>query len=337
LFPVLETNAPRDYGAGPRLWRVLPGTAFTPDGASGTLMVANVDPISRLSVVGQASYGETGTWRGASVWAAWRGLPVTIEPSGWILEQEPSEGGGGFPAPSSVDLRYRGAGITARFAREAGLVGYGLSVGATMGQVRTSQLDEAVRRMASGEARLRLTMGLGRMTTNVAGVLHVAGGTTAGESFTRIVGRGAITLGSARRFLRADWRYGTVTEAAPGQAGVAAEAFVVGGVLPPVDPLFVAQRISLPAVPTGYATGRRVAMYRASIGGGTWQPYFIWLAAGESLDDFQRIAGVEREFSIRSLGFVALPAVQVRMGGGYSFDEPFKYRPRGYLSVSYSP
>jgi hypothetical protein len=93
----------------------------------------------------------------------------------------------------------------------------------------------------------------------------------------------------------------------------------------------------LPAVPTGYATGRRVAMYRASIGGGTWQPYFIWLAAGESLDDFQRIAGVEREFSIRSLGFVALPAVQVRMGGGYSFDEPFKYRPRGYLSVSYSP
>jgi Tol biopolymer transport system component len=337
VFPVQETNPPRDYGAGPRLWRVLPGASFSPDGASATLMVANVDPISRLSVVGQASYGETGTWRGASVWAAWRGLPVAIEPSGWNLEQEPSEGEGGFPAPSSVDLRYRGAGLMARFGREAGLVGWGLSVGATSGQVRTSQLDDAARRMASGEARLRLTIGIGRMTANVAGVLHVAGGTTAGESFTRIVGRGAVTLGPARRFLRGDWRHGTVTEAAPDQAGVAAEAFVVGGVLPPVDPVFVAQRISLPAVPTGYATGHRVTMYRASIGGGTWQPYFIWLAAGDSPDGFQRIAGVEQEFSVRSLGFVALPAVQMRLGAGYSFDEPFKYRTRGYLSVSYSP
>src|SRR6185503_4539676 len=46
-------NAPvqvRNYGLGPRRWRLLPGGAEGPDGQTTTLMLANIDPIGRLSI-----------------------------------------------------------------------------------------------------------------------------------------------------------------------------------------------------------------------------------------------------------------------------------------------
>ena len=123
-----------------------------------------------------------------------------------------------------------------------------------------------------------------------------------------------------------------------GESGRAAEQFVVGGIANPfMHPLYFSQRMPLPAVPAGFVQGRRIQQLRASIGGLSWEPYFLWIAGGDSLSPYRRIAGLERSFEISALGFARLPAVRVRGGAGWSFDEPFRDRLRAWLSVNYSP
>ena len=114
---------------------------------------------------------------------------------------------------------------------------------------------------------------------------------------------------------------------------------MVGGAPSPlIEPLFLSQRIALPAVPSGFVTGPRVDVFRASLGGMTLEPYFIWVESGVSpLNDAKRIAGLERTFAISSLGFARLPAVRARAGASWSFDEPYRRRARVYASLVYSP
>jgi hypothetical protein len=204
--------------------------------------------------------------------------------------------------------------------------------------VSGQQLEAAGRLMALGEARARLTLGFGRNTVNLTGGVLANAGSTDGESFLRMIRSGTVTIGSPRRSLRGEYRKGTVAEAGPGEFGLAFEEFLVGGpVTPWFDPAFLSQRVALPSVPSGFVYGHQFEMYRASIGGPGWEPYFIWVAAGDSLSDVKRIAGVEQEFAMRSLGWVRLPAMRVRVGAGYSFDTPYQYRTRAYASVVYSP
>jgi hypothetical protein len=120
--------------------------------------------------------------------------------------------------------------------------------------------------------------------------------------------------------------------------GRALEQFVVGGAGSPIiDPGFLAQRIALPAVPAGFVSGRAIQLFRGRLGGNAWEPYFVGVAAGESLDDVKRIAGVERTFAITSLGFARLPGIRARAGAAYSFDEPFASRARAYASLTFTP
>lgn len=328
----------REYGLGPRQWRVLPGGQYGPDGASATLMVANIDPISRMSVVAQGGYGRKGTWRGASLSLGLRRTAVAIDASGWYADHFPSEQQAGLFAPLTADIRYRGAGVVARIGREAGLAGYQLRGGASAGNVAGQQLDDVGRLLALGEARGRLTLGFGGRTVNLTAGALVNAGTIDGESFLRVVKSGAVSIGTARRSLRGEWRRGSVEAAGPGEFGRAFEEFLVGGPAPPYfDPAFLSQRIALPSVPSGFVYGHQFELWRASVGGMTWEPYFVWVAAGDSLSDVKRIAGVEQEFAMRSMGWARLPALRVRLGAGYSFDAPYQYRTRAYASVTYSP
>lgn len=328
----------REYIFGPRQWRILPGGQYGPDGSSGTLMVANVDPISRLSVVAQGGFGRKGTWRGGSLSVGLRRTAIGLDMSGWYADHYPSEQQAGLFAPLTTDIRTRGIGAIATVGREAGLLGYTLRGGATVGTVSGQQLDAVGRLMALGDARLRLTLGVGRNTMNLVGGLVANVGTTDGESFKRIVKSGTVTIGTSRRYLRGDWKRGETDQAGPGEFGRASEEFLVGGPIPPYfDHAFMSQRVPLPSVPSGFVYGHQFEMFRAAIGGGTWEPYFVWVAAGEDLDDVKRIAGMEHILSIKSMGFVKLPAVRVRIGAGYSFDTPYQYRTRAYASVTYTP
>lgn len=327
----------RAYGLGPRRWRVLPGGAAGADGSLLTLMLANIDPIGRLSVVSQAGYGSQGTWRGASVAAALKRTAVGLEASAWALEHEPSRSADHF-APTSTDIRSRGMGALARAAGEGSQTAYVVRAGFSVGQVSNAVLSRAGRWSTLGEARARLSVPLGPATVVGVGGIAAAVGETNRESWQRTIVNGSLTLGTARRWLRAEWVRGAVTAAGPDAPGRASEQFVVGGAANPfLDATFLSQRIAVPAVPAGLVGGRTFQTVRVALGGLAWEPYVQWLAAGDSLTSVKRIAGFERTFAITSLGFARLPGVRARGGVAYSFDEPFQSRTRAYLSLSYTP
>lgn len=337
-FPIPDSRYPiSDYGLGPRRWRVLPGFTFGADGTTGTLMIGNIDPIARLSIVAQGGGGTRGAWRGGSVSASLRRTRVTLEASAWHVDQQVSEQRDHFAAPST-DLRYTGGGLIARLSSEEGSLGWSLRVAATAGRVGNDYMDGAARVLASGEARGRITRSAGPVTLNVAGGVSVSAGRTGDDDWRRVVGTGTIVAGTGRGFLRADWLRGSVTAAAPGEYGIASEQFLVGGSANPwIDQAWLAQRITVPAVPPGFAQGSEVQVFRASLGGMSWEPYATWIAAGDSLTPPKRLAGVERTFAVSSLGFARLPGVRARVGAGYSLDIPYQYRTRVYGSITYSP
>ena len=99
----------------------------------------------------------------------------------------------------------------------------------------------------------------------------------------------------------------------------------------------MSQRIPLPAVPAGFVSGRSFQLFKATLGGNLWEPYFLWLNDGHALDGLARIAGLERTFGITSLGFARLPSLRARAGASYSFDEPYADRARLYASLTFTP
>ena len=330
------TPASREYGLGPRWWRLLPGGVAGPDGQTITLMAANTDPIGRLSIVTQAAFGTRGTWRGGSAAAALRRTRLGIDAAAWYVEHEPSLARDHL-SPATADLRYAGVGVGGRMSGEGSASAYLLRAGVSAGRVENALLSGVNRLSASGEARGRLAMSFGRLSLTVAGGLFVEAGTTDDEGWRRTIGSGTVNVGTARRKLRADWVRGSITPSPTGD-GLALEQFVVGGSASPlIDPTIVSQRIPLPAVPAGFVNGRTVQVIRVTLGGTTWEPYYTWVAAGDSPDEFKRIGGVERAFAIGSLGFARLPGIRARAGAAYSFDAPYEYRARAYASLTFTP
>jgi hypothetical protein len=299
-------------------------------------MIGNIDPIARLSIVGLAGTGSVGTWRGGSVSAGLRRWAVGLEGSLWKVDHEPSKSADAL-APATSDLRSVGGGALARLAGEVSQTAYVVRAGFTTTRVSNASQSGA-RHVALGEARGRLSLALGPASTSVLGGVSGALGHTGAESWQRILANASLTFGTNRRWLRADVMRGEVTGAGPGESGREFEQFLVGGSVNPfIHSLYFTQRVALPAVPAGFIHGRRFELLRASAGGSSWEPYFLWIAGGESLDRYRRIAGLERLFEISALGFVRLPAIRLRGGAAWSFDEPVRHRPRAWLSVHYSP
>lgn len=331
----IPSSAP--YGLGPRRWRVLPGLTAGPDGTAATIMVANIDPIGRLSVVTQAGFGTRGTWRGGSISAAFRRTAVGIEGATWMIEHEPSKSPDRF-TPRSLDVRSIGAGVLARTSGEDGSSAYLIRAGVAVGQVRNDILVASQRVVALGDMRARRSISLGLATIGVTTGLSAAIGETAGEDWRRTIANGALSLGTSSFVLRGDWMRGTVTRRRGSELGPASEQFVVGGTANPfIDAVFLSQRVAIPSVPAGFAFGPTFELWRTSIGGREWEPYFLWLATRDSLTTVKRVAGIERTFTISSLAFARLPGVRARAGAAYSFDAPYAHRTRAYFSLVYTP
>lgn len=337
-FAPQPIRGPHDYGTGPRNWRILPGASLGPDGDMASLMVANVDPVGRLSVVAQGGYGQRGAWRGGSLATALRLSPIELETSAWYTEHAPSEQVAGSFSSLDIDARFSGLGLAARVARDGGAWGYALRAGGSVAQVDGNQLDGAGRVMGFADLRGRLTWTLRGLTISPQVYAQMAQGGTGGDSWSRGFTTGALAMGGPKRWLRAEATVGTTTTAGPGEFGRAFEQFAVGGNAPPFfDRAFLSQRVSVPSVPVGYASGRKLGIGRLSTRLLSVEPYALWIAAGDKLTRYQRILGAERTFDVPGIGFAGLPGTHVRAGIGYSMDEPYKEKIRPYLSVTYRP
>ncbi|MCC6319265.1 MAG: hypothetical protein IT361_16450 [Gemmatimonadaceae bacterium] len=331
-------NGPSDYALGPRGWRALPGISVGPDGDMGSLMVGTVDPVGRWSTLLQGAYGQRGAWRGGSAMTTFRTTLVEIDGSLWYGDHAPSKQRSGSFASLNIDSRFTGLGVSARKGRELSAYGWALRAGGSAGRVDGNQLDAASRAMGFGEVRGRLSLPLRGATITPRVAASVTEGSTDGDRWTRRLVTASLTVGGARRELRLEATRGSVTEPGPGEFGRAFEQFAVGGAyLPFIDQAYLSQRISLPSVPVGYTSGRRVEMYRASMRLFRVHPYATWIAAGDSVTSYRRVLGLENEFAFPTIGFVTLPSTRIRFGVGYSLDEPYEEKMRPYVSVTYRP
>ena len=190
----------------------------------------------------------------------------------------------------------------------------------------------------AAEARVRVSARAGPLNVStVAGLLGDAG-RTLGEPWRRSIVTAALTASTSRHGIRAEWLLGHVTSRPPLTRGRAIEQFVLGGTGNPlIDPGFMSHHIALPAVPAGFVVGPTPQIARATLLGGLWEPYLVWANSGHGLDELRKVAGIERTFGISSLGFARLPGIRARAGASYSFDAPFENRPRGYLSLTFTP
>ena len=331
-------DGPHDYALGPRGWRALPGGSFGPDGDMATLMIATVDPVGRWSTIAQGAYGQKGAWRGGSLMTTLRTTLLQLESSVWYGDHAPSKQRSGTFASLDIDSRYTGLGLGVRAEREKAAWGLVMRAGGSVGKVDGNQLDGASRALGYGELRGRLSMTLRGATITPQVFATTTEGSTKGESWSRRTVTAALALGGNRRSLRVEGTRGTVTAPEPGDFGRAYEQFAIGGAyLPFIDQAYLSQRVSLPSVPVGYSAGRTFALYRAQLRAFGLQPYGVWVSAGDSVDHFQRIVGVENEFSVETIGFAKLPSTRVRFGVGYSLDRPYKDKIRPYVSVTYRP
>jgi hypothetical protein len=338
--PVPPSHA---YGLGPRRWMVLPGGAAAVEGSFATLMIANTDPVGRLGVVLQGGYGEPSAWRGGSLQATLRRWPIHLEGGLFATSQSPSKQRTEELVDPSIDARYTGGTLVLSYDRDLGSKRFGMRLGGSLGALDRRARKNATRSLALAEVSAGSVRGSGRRYITGAFNAHGSVGSTDGVAWRRgttsiVVGAGAFGVA-----LRGEALLGVLGGDAPNDSSARFEQFLLGGVRPPFfDRSLLSQRVTMPAVPIGYAGGRKVALYRVSTGRIPYlilpiTPYVTWLSAGDSFDHWQRVIGAEREVEFRSMGFARLPTVRIRGGVGYSLDQPFRRKVGAYLSVVYRP
>jgi hypothetical protein len=294
-----------------------------------SLMLANMDPVGRLSVVAQGGYGQRGAWRGGSLATTLRLSPIEVETSAWYTEHAPSEQAAGSFASLDIDSRFTGMGWPPVSITTADL---GVVAGRGSWPVDGNQLDGAGRTMGFGEVRGRLTWSWRGLTVHPLLHAQVAQGGTGGDSWTRTVTTGSIAVRGGGRSLRADVTVGSTSRRARQFGRVRA---VRGGAATSRSWMGRSCRSILPSVPVGYVDKLGIGRVSTELFGLT--PYAVWLAAGDKRTRYQRILGAEQEWQFSGLGFARLPETRVRFGVGYSMDDPYKEKIRPYVSVTYRP
>jgi hypothetical protein len=127
--------------------------------------------------------------------------------------------------------------------------------------------------------------------------------------------------------------FGAVSGDAP-----AVELFSLGGTAPPLfDRALLAQRVVMPALPTGLSLGTRAASYRIGLPGDGIRPYFWSASVGNGLRDWHHVVGLEWSYELTGLWSVGFPDTRFTCGIGYSLSEPFEHETRGYVALSYRP
>jgi hypothetical protein len=164
---------------------------------------------------------------------------------------------------------------------------------------------------------------------------------TAGRSFdadfTRSVSSLGITaFGFAPVSVSASATYGRTSSDAPRFEQIA----LGGGPTALLDRLLLTQRVNMPALPQGIATGTSALTYRVSL---ATQPLNVyWWAgstapAGDRFAAWHRVIGLEGSQSVAAIPIAGLPTVRAVYGVGESLDAPFKKQLRGYFSIVLNP
>ena len=337
--PLLEPEPlppSRAYGLGPGGLLFVPGLSHSADGTGVDAILLRADPVGRLSWLLQGRYGEHGTWKGASFAATWRGMRPWITGDAFFAEHEPSRRADGAFVSPALDVRYSGATLLADLERDFTWRAHRYRAGGSAGRLEGPELERTTRALGFGEllGRYRFTRpGGAAISSSIE--LHGSAGRTSDEEWTR--GVAAVGLGYAKESqgITGVVRYGATEADAP-----LYERFVLGGARAPLtDEALFTQRIEMPALPFGIASGRRVLVYHGTLAFGGLEPYY-WGASfdeGEGFETWHRVVGAETDIDLPAFPFLRTPAIRIRAGLGYSLDEPVRKKTRFYSTVVYRP
>jgi hypothetical protein len=341
-FTRSEPGEPRDYGAGPRRHRLLPGGNYSSEGGFASASLIGADPVGRFTYVLTGGIGERSAWRGGSLTASWRGSRTvaagvtSIDGTLFHAEQRPSLqrafGDAGAPFGIALDARQTGATVGSATSRDFGQARLAFRIGANLSSLHRSGEDDAVRGLAFGELRGVMRLRRDGYRADVALGGHGARGATDGLRWARAIA--SLTADVATPF-----GGGRIDATLGGTSGGGAfERFAIGGWPSPfVDAPVLSQRIPMPALPAGFAIGRRVATARASTAFGAVRPFYWIGSTADDLDRWWRVAGLDAEFVVDALPAFALPAITARAGAAYSWDAPFRHRVGAYVGLTYRP
>ena len=333
-FAATEVGASRGYGLGPQHLSLLPGGAWSADGNTELGVLAGADPVGRLTWVLLGAVGAPSVWRGASLSAALRVLPVTVDAQLFAAGQRLGAASG-VDAPFSVvrdDVAYHGGVLALSPHVVLGPATVAARLGESLGRLRADSADDD-RALTFAELRAGVIRGRGDVSLTASGSVSGAEGRSGGASFTRALGAAALALRTPLLTLRASGTLGTVNaSAAP------FERFDVGGTESAlVDASVLGQRVPMPALPTGTLTGRHVQTARVGVQQGLIEP-FAWAARASDVSPrWVRLAGAEASWVSGPVPFARAPGARIVAGGAYAFDGPTRRHVQVYASVAVRP
>jgi hypothetical protein len=147
-------------------------------------------------------------------------------------------------------------------------------VGASAG--RGSAAAVGGRRLAFAELSVGASRGVDQRSVGVSLGGNVAAGRTAGARWERVAATARLTAGSDRGAVAVDAAFASVGRAAP-----AFERPLVGGSVPVLfDAAVLGQRLAVPALPTGFRSGRQAAVARVSLFGPALTPFASVVGTG---------------------------------------------------------
>ena len=338
-FAASAIGGPHAYRLGPREFRILYAYSLGADGKEAVLGVASTDKVGRLIWTLQGALGNGWRPRGAALAATFRGMRPWLDGELFMMERDASEQrpAGFTTAADDNDLRGAIIALRDRYAFDGGAVD--ARAGASVQEQRHAHAAASRRDVAFARLGLGTRQVAGRRFATERLTLNVSYGrgpdslTAARRAFARGLSTVAFATGGDAFVMRAEATYGLVS-----RSSSTFERFAVGGAAPAyVDDATLSQWVSMPALPFGILRGRRYASYRVAVGDETFSPFYWAGAAGDSLHHWLRVVGIDARAGLPPLPVLRLPATEVRAGVGYTLDDPWRKRARGYLSVRYRP
>jgi len=326
--------------------RWAPTLSVAADGRAAGLSLVNSDLVGRLTILAQGSVGNGSAWRGGAVDAMWRGSRPSLRVSLFSA----------LARLTSVETV--AGGVASSALLDAG------TTGLSGGELRA----DASRAFDTGDSRVRIAAmfspswaqaeegGAGGSSRTI-GVLEAgAAARQTGDRSSLVESVAAsITAGSLRstfaRSVASVALRGVTPFLPPVEAGTTYgivsggtdpfEQFTVGGAVTSlVDPSLLTQRIAMPALPAGVATGDRLLAYRVAADFGGLLPFY-WGASARfgngRFAQWHRVAGIEFTFDQSAIGVLGTPGARISAGIARSLDEPFARETRGYVSIVLRP
>jgi hypothetical protein len=327
VLPASTVRAPRVYGPGPRAWRGMAQASAGRDGLAHALTIASTDPANRFIWSGSAYLGSPAAWRGGLSTAAWYGSRPNLRGEAFWLEQRGTRQWDAADV-NGTDLRIAGASLAAELPVDGPALARRLALSGFVGAAATAPGNTQARVLLSGSYATGASFGWRR-----AGGITLRGGI--GTHSDSTIARLSAGAWYRVRGLRADVRAHLAAAGTPMH-----EQFSAGGFAPPTtDALTLAQRIAIPALPTGIATGTEIIELRATYPAPLVPMTLVAHSVGPSwrVDAHSLVVALERGFDATDLGIVGLPQLHVLGGVAYIARGPLREHASAYLSLGWRP